>query len=63
MALYSGIDLHSNNHVIVVIDEEDKRLYEKRWELYTSVCKGPFSEYCQYCIISNQDTPFICLYM
>lgn len=30
MSLYCGIDLHSNNHVVVVIDEEDKRLYEKR---------------------------------
>ena len=30
MALYCGIDLHSNNHVVVVIDEEDRRLVEKR---------------------------------
>jgi len=30
MALYCGIDLHSNNHVVVVIDEEDRRLYERR---------------------------------
>ena len=30
MTHYCGIDLHSNNHVVVVIDEEDKRLYEKR---------------------------------
>lgn len=30
MAHYCGIDLHSNNHVVVVIDDEDKRLYEKR---------------------------------
>ena len=30
MSHYCGIDLHSNNHVLVVIDEEDKRLYEKR---------------------------------
>lgn len=30
MSLYCGIDLHSNNHVVVVINEEDKRLYEKR---------------------------------
>ena len=29
-SLYCGIDLHSNNHVVVVIDEHDKRLYEKR---------------------------------
>lgn len=30
MALYCGIDLHSNNHVVVVVDEEDRRVYEKR---------------------------------
>jgi transposase len=30
MALYCGIDLHSNNHVVVVIDEEDWRIVEKR---------------------------------
>ena len=29
MALYCGIDLHSNNHVLVIIDEKDKRLVEK----------------------------------
>jgi len=30
MALYCGIDLHSSNHVVVVIDEQDRRLYERR---------------------------------
>ena len=30
MTHYCGIDLHSNNHVVVVIDETDKRVYEKR---------------------------------
>jgi transposase len=30
MALYCGIDLHSNNHVVVVIDERDHRLFERR---------------------------------
>ena len=30
MSLYCGIDLHSNNHVVVVINEEDMRLYDKR---------------------------------
>ena len=30
MALYCGIDLHSNNHVVTVIDEQDRRRYEKR---------------------------------
>jgi hypothetical protein len=30
MALYCGIDLHSTNHLVTIIDEEDRRLYEKR---------------------------------
>jgi len=30
MPHYCGIDLHSNNHVVVVTDEEDKRVFEKR---------------------------------
>ena len=30
MALYCGIDLHSNNHWVTVIDEEDRRLLERR---------------------------------
>jgi transposase len=30
MGLYCGIDLHSNNHVVTVIDESDQRVYERR---------------------------------
>jgi transposase len=30
MSLYCGIDLHSNNHVICVIDDQDKRLLERK---------------------------------
>jgi len=30
MKLYGGIDLHSNNSVVVLIDEEDRVVYEKR---------------------------------
>lgn len=30
MSYYCGIDLHSNNHVVVVIDEEDNKLVDKR---------------------------------
>ena len=30
MKHYCGIDLHSNNHVVVVIDDKDKVVYEKR---------------------------------
>jgi len=30
MKLYAGIDLHSNNSVLVILDEQDRVLYEKR---------------------------------
>ena len=30
MKLYGAIDLHSTNSVMVVIDEEDKIVYQKR---------------------------------
>ncbi|MFC0118276.1 transposase [Pseudoalteromonas xiamenensis] len=30
MALYCGIDLHPNNHVIIVNDENDKAVFSKR---------------------------------
>jgi transposase len=30
MKLYGGIDLHSNNHVLVLIDEQDQIIYQKR---------------------------------
>ena len=30
MELYAGIDLHSNNSVIVVLDSSDRVVYQKR---------------------------------
>jgi transposase len=30
MKRYAGIDLHANNNVVVVIDEDDRLLYQKR---------------------------------
>ena len=30
MELYAGIDLHSNNSVMVVLDENDRVVYQKR---------------------------------
>jgi transposase len=30
MRLYAGIDLHANNHVVVIIDDDDRILYQKR---------------------------------
>ena len=30
MALYGGIDLHSNNNVTLLLDEQDRVTYQKR---------------------------------
>jgi len=30
MALYVGIDLHANDSVVVVLDEQDRVVYQKR---------------------------------
>ncbi len=30
MKLYCGIDLHSSNNVVAVLDENDKTIYEKQ---------------------------------
>ena len=30
MKLYCGIDLHSNNSVVVILDEADKVIYQKK---------------------------------
>jgi transposase len=30
MSLYGGIDLHANNSVVVLINEQDEVLYRKR---------------------------------
>ena len=30
MKLYCGIDLHSNNSVVVILDEEDTVVYQKK---------------------------------
>ena len=30
MELYAGIDLHSNNSVVTVLDEQDRTVYAKR---------------------------------
>ena len=30
MKLYGGIDLHSNNSVVAVLDEQDQVVYHKR---------------------------------
>ncbi len=47
MSHYCGIDLHSNNHVLVIIDKEDKRVFDKRLDnnlLLTLKALAPYRE-------------------
>ena len=45
MTLYCGIDLHSNNHVICVIDDKDKRLLEVKLDNYSELTIKALSKY------------------
>jgi transposase len=45
MPLYCGIDLHSNNHVVCVIDEQDKRLLEKKLDNDSELTLRALSRY------------------
>ena len=45
MKLYAGIDLHSNNSVLVVLDENDKVIYSKRLPNDAQVILGVLAMY------------------
>jgi transposase len=45
MPLYCGIDLHSNNHVICVIDDKDKRLFEQKLDNHAELTIRALSKY------------------
>ncbi len=45
MSHYCGIDLHSNNHYVVVIDDEDKRVLEQRLPNDLAVTLNTLSPY------------------
>ncbi len=45
MALYCGIDLHSTNHLVVVIDDEDRRVLEKRLANDVSITVNTLAPY------------------
>ena len=45
MPLYCGIDLHSNNHVICVIDDKDKRIYEQKLDNHPELTIRALSKY------------------
>ena len=43
MTLYGGIDLHSNNSYLCVIDEQDNRILEKRLDNDAPAIIPPFN--------------------
>jgi transposase len=45
MTLYCGIDLHSNNHFICVIDDKDKRLLEVKLDNFSELTIQALSRY------------------
>lgn len=45
MRLYGAIDLHSNNSVVVVIDEQDRVVYEKRLPNDLTMIRGQLARY------------------
>jgi len=45
MGLYCGIDLHSNNHVLTVIDDTDRRVYERRLPNDLAITKAALEPY------------------
>jgi len=45
MPLYCGIDLHSNNHVICVIDDKDHRVFEQKLDNHSELTIRALSKY------------------
>ena len=45
MTLYAGIDLHSNNSYVSVIDEQDRRVLERRFRNDATVITGALAAY------------------
>jgi len=56
MKLYGGIDLHSNNSVIVILDEKDKAVYKKKHNndlLEILACLLPFRDQLQGLVVES----------
>jgi len=45
MPLYSGIDLHANNSVVVLLNEQDKVIYQRRLANHLPTILEPFAPY------------------
>lgn len=49
MTVYIGIDLHSNNSVVVAIDKDERKIYEKRLRNDLQLIKGELSQFRKQC--------------
>jgi len=41
MPLYGGIDLHANNRVVILLDEQDQVIYQQRFANYLPTILEP----------------------
>ena len=48
MTLYCGIELHSNNHYVCVIDDNDQRLLERKLDNDSKLLIACLSEYMRH---------------
>ena len=60
MGLYCGIDLHSNNHVMTVIDEGDRRLYERRLPNDLAITKAALEPFRAQLVAVAVESTFNC---
>lgn len=58
MRLYGGIDLHSNNHVLTLIDEQDRRVYERRLANDLALTRGQLEPYRQQLVAVAVESTF-----
>jgi transposase len=58
MKVYIGIDLHSNNSVVVVIDEKGQKLYEKRLKNDLTLIKAELKRFKKRCVGTVVESTF-----
>jgi hypothetical protein len=54
MKLYCGIDLHSSNSVVVVLDEAENIVYQKRLGNGIAIILRQLSEFCDDIVAINE---------
>jgi transposase len=45
MPLYGGIDLHANNRVVVLLNEQDQVIYQRRFSKHLPTILAPLAPY------------------